>query len=419
MALPPHFLDGAQPESHGVGLNLIPGDPPTFQVELQRAPDVSGSPGTWVTIQQLPPIRAATVFVDLLPADNTYRHYRWRHIGPGYDPSPFWSPVIKAKPERLEGAAATGGLISLYPLRREKPMNDGKYAPRATDPIGALIAPDVKLVPENGVFEGGVTHRLYRHREEIVVNGPDADGDVTGITFAQTYQNAPMLMFKGGQYVTFSDTLGTSVKQRVRIQAFDITAGGFKSRAQITNPGATTPQSDNFATGTIDAQGETNDADLTPGGANDDTYNVHYSVTVNAEQELAEPGSEVQVTLILAIKTNDGLGGGWIERATYQYQAIANDADPSVTNSWSEEIKAIVVSGLGTNDDIRLEAKSFTVVTIGGSSGTGSFSAAGGDSAGGNPGAFAGVTYNTASDSVESAIPNAGDNVVWVAQEVT
>lgn len=295
-------------------------------------------------------------------------------------------------------------------------FDDGKFALLASDNIGSTADVGVKLVPQVGVYEGGVVQRLYRHREEISVLGADADGEVD-VSFAQTYQNAPMILPRGGQYVAFSNTLPGG-KQRLRIQAVNVTATGFRSRAQIASIGATTARDDDFpAADVLDAEGETSDADLTPGGANDDTYIVHYFTSVTANQEVAEPGSEVQVNLTLAIDINRQDGFGWIETATYIYNAIANDANPSVTNTWSHEQKPIVVTGLGTNDDIRIRAKTFSVVTIGGSSGTGSFIVRGGDN--GATDAFHGVTYNTAADTVESAIPSTGDAVQWVAQEVT
>lgn len=148
MALPQKFLDGNQPESHGIGINMIPGDPPTFQVELQRAPDDgSGGPGAFATIANLPPLPAAATYIDLLPLDNAFRHYRWRHIGPGYDPSPLWSAVGRGKPTRLEGPAAAGGLISLYPLRRDPAMSDGDFA-------AASATNDGKQIVKEGQLEG-------------------------------------------------------------------------------------------------------------------------------------------------------------------------------------------------------------------------------------------------------------------------
>lgn len=406
MSLPPGFTDGLQAESHGIGVNLIPGDP-RFQVELQRAPDNgSGGPGTFATIQQLPPLPAASTFVDLLPDDGAFRHYRARHIAPGYGPSANWSPVGRGKPVRLEGGAAAGGLISLYPIVRGKPMApDGKYALMAAGGSGVQADATVQLDPANGIKEGGIVQLLYRHREEITVYGADTDGEVD-VTFAQAYQNAPMVLFKGGQYVSFSQTLGTGAgaKHRMRLQAVNITTSGFKSRAQIVNTGATTAQDDDFpASDVLTAVGQTTIVTLNPGVANDDTYNVQYFVSVT----LSAPGADPNITLTLAIDTDDGLGGGFIERATFQYSRAS-----AGTSTWSHETKPIVVTGLGNTDQIRIRAKAFVVHDA-----TGSFIVRGGDN--GATDTFHGVTYTTATDTIESAIPAAGDQVAWVAQEVT
>lgn len=125
MALPPTDQDSFQPELYGIGVQLIPGVPPTFQIELQRAPDNgSGAPnvGAAVTIAQLPPVSGPTAYPDILPPDNAFRHYRWRHIGPGYDPSPRWTPWARGMPVRLEGQAGDGGRLSLYPLNSRETL---------------------------------------------------------------------------------------------------------------------------------------------------------------------------------------------------------------------------------------------------------------------------------------------------------
>lgn len=262
------------------------------------------------------------------------------------------------------------------------------------------------MEPTAKIYEGSVVYALYRHREESTVQGPDTDGDVA-ITFTQTYQSAPMIFFKGGQYVSFSQTLGTGAgaKHRMRIQALDVTATGFTSRTKIVNTGTTTPQTDDFASGnSITVVGNTAEVNLDPAGANDDTYTVHYFVSVTLSNPLTDPN----VSLTVAIDSNDGVGG-WVERATFQYNRAS-----AGTSTWTEEQKPIVVSGIGLNDDIRLRAKSFIVHDA-----TGSFIIRGGDAGGTNPEAYNGVTYTTATDTTESAIPVAGDQVTWVAQEVT
>lgn len=277
--------------------------------------------------------------------------------------------------------------------------------------IGQLTN-DGNAVNTFGVQEGGSTFKIYRHREDITITGPDADGDVA-YTFALTYQNVPMILLRGGQYVTFSNTIGTAVKQKLRLQVLNPTSSGFVSRAQIISSGATTPQANDFASGnSITVSGNTAVLTLNPGSANDNTYTVHYfvSVTVNANAT-----NFSTATLVLAIDTDDG--SGFVERATFNY-AVSPPAGapprPAATNTWTHEQQPIVVSGLVNGTQIRLRAKSFSVSNAG----TGSFIVRGGDAGGANPETFDGATYNTAADTTESAIPSSGDSVQWTAQEV-
>lgn len=410
----------------GVGLIIVPPRATTTNIpweggiEVQRAPDASGAPGTWGTIALLdhvPP--AGGRYIDLRPWTTAIWWYRYRPIRAGALGS--FSAAVSATaglfPRGTRAGWQGGDAAAFYAGVRGDPLSDGKYALMASDAAGGTADAGVKLVPSVGVLEGGVVHRLYRHREEIVVNGADADGD-TAVTFAQTYQNAPLVFFRGGQYVSFSNVLGTGLKQRLRMQPINVTSSGFISRAQIVAPGTPTAQTDDFASGNvIDAAGETAEVNLSPGGANDDTYSVHYFVEVTVNRGDAPDAS---ATLVLAIETNDGGGGGWVERATYIYSAFVESPSSSTTTTETHEIKQIVVTGLGTDDDIRLRAKSFTVEpgSVPGVDPSGSFICRGGDAGGSNPETYNGVTYTTATDTVESAIPAAGDNVTWVAQEV-
>jgi len=308
--------------------------------------------------------------------------------------------------EKVDGSGlespAASATVKMGTRKRAFILDDGLYILRAANPSGVLADSTVQLDPANGIKEGGVVQLLYRHREELIVNGPDADGDVD-VTFSQVYQNAPMVIFKGGQYISFSNTLPAG-KQRLRLQAINVTTTGFRSRAIIVNTGATTAQDDDFASGNeLTAAGQTAEVTLVPGAALGDTFNVHYFVSVT----LSSPGADPNVTLTVAIDTDDG--GGFIERATFIYSRST-----AGTSTFNEEIKAIVVSGLTSGKKIRLRAKGFVVHDA-----VGSFKIRGGDAGGSNPETYHGVTYTTATETPESAIPADGDQVVWVAQEVT
>lgn len=79
------------PVAVGISLLLNPADP-SYDFEIQRAPDVSGAPGTWATINAQVP-GATKVFHDSLPLDGAKRWYRTRHVGFGDTPGPYNDPV--------------------------------------------------------------------------------------------------------------------------------------------------------------------------------------------------------------------------------------------------------------------------------------------------------------------------------------
>lgn len=73
-------VEDAQYQS-GIALGLWAGDE-SLEIEIQRAPDVAGSPGTWTTIAIVP--GATTVFGDPLPATGATYWYRSRHVNGGF-----------------------------------------------------------------------------------------------------------------------------------------------------------------------------------------------------------------------------------------------------------------------------------------------------------------------------------------------
>ena len=309
--------------------------------------------------------------------------------------------------ERGDGSGAESSPVTAVTpkgtRKRAFVFDDGLFVLRAGNPTGIAAHSSVQLDPANGVAEGGTVYRIYRHREEITVNGADADGDVA-VSFSLSYQNPPLIILRGGQYLSFATAFGTGVNHRQRLQALNITTSGFTSRAQMLNAGVVTGQNDDFPSGNLLVNvSDTAEADLQPGGANDDSYTVNYRVTVT------NPDGSANVSVTVAIEINRQDGNGWITAASYGYSRnIAG------TQSWNSESKTILATGLGTGDDIRIRISSFDDNGIGGS-----FTVRGADGAGSNPDTRNGVTYNTASDTTASAIPNNGDQVIWVAQEVT
>lgn len=264
---------------------------------------------------------------------------------------------------------------------------------------------ELQLKSTVGINEGGSVQTISRHIEEGTVLGPDADGDVA-VTFSAAYQNAPVISFADLQVIMFNASLGTANDQVLRLQALNVTTAGFTLRAQNVNPGSTTARTDEFVAGnSLTAVDETVEANLDPAVANDDSYTFHYEVHVTA-LDLSVGGS---MSIVVALETNDG--GGWVERSTFNYSAVAVAEGGNVTNDWNHEQKAVVVSGMGLNDDVRIKIKTVTPTGAGGSFTVHGFNLAT------DADASEGVTYTTASDTAESAIPNAGHSVKYIAQE--
>jgi hypothetical protein len=313
------------------------------------------------------------------------------------------------------GSALNGCLAYLRVVKAialDFPFLDRALALRgstSTDPNGNVKS---GILPTVGILEGSSSYKLYRHREDVLINGPDTDGDVA-YTFANVYQNAPMVAFRGGQFVSFSNTIGTAVKQKQRVQVINLTASGFTSRAQIISSGATTARADDFPSGnTTSTVGGTAVATVTNAPANDNSYSAQYYVQVVVD---ANATNFCTATVTIAIDTDDG--SGYVERAAFGYSASPLSGPPpygSATTTNASESHAVIVTGLTATSHVRVRVKSF-VVTNGG---TGSFTLRGADGAGTNPETARGVTYNTAADTTESAIPGTGDQVSWTAQEV-
>lgn len=287
--------------------------------------------------------------------------------------------------------------------RRITTLDEATGASRAA----ASFTGDNKLDPMTGIDEGGALQKIARNLQWGTVNGPDADG-VKDVVFPAPFQAAPAVTFADLQLIMFNSLLGTAVSHVLRLVAQNVTRFGFQLVAQNVNPGATTAQTDEFVAGnSLTAVDETVGVNLDPGGANDNTYTSHYEVHVTA-LDLSVGGS---VSIVVAIETDDGGGGGFVERATFPYSAVAVAGGGSVTNDWNHEQKAIVVSGLGLNDDVQLIVKSVNKTGAGGSFNVHGFNKAT------DLDASEGLTYNTAADTTESAIKDAAHSVKWIAQE--
>lgn len=99
---------------YGVQMLIVPGDHNAL-VEIERAPDSGGSPGTYVALTAVRVPKSGMFFTDVLPNDNATRWYRARHATSGiYGSAGSYFTAFSAVPRILrddvmftQGAAST------------------------------------------------------------------------------------------------------------------------------------------------------------------------------------------------------------------------------------------------------------------------------------------------------------------------
>jgi hypothetical protein len=78
---------------YGCAVRLVPFNA-DFNVELERAPNVSGAPGAWTSLGVYTfPHNGPAVFFDLAPRAGVRVWYRARHVRTGWDPGPYHPPI--------------------------------------------------------------------------------------------------------------------------------------------------------------------------------------------------------------------------------------------------------------------------------------------------------------------------------------
>lgn len=130
------------PTKTGIVVGIVPGDP-SFEIELQRAPQSSGAPGTPVTIARLAPFPATGSFYrDLLPIDGAVYYYRHRHVRTGWTAGAYspWTRAATAQdmpiivplpiPVLADGSVTPDmigddGIVTLGPNGREQLIFNG------------------------------------------------------------------------------------------------------------------------------------------------------------------------------------------------------------------------------------------------------------------------------------------------------
>lgn len=324
MALPDRYAypvwGGEEDVSSGIMVGIPMATTAFWLADLQRAPDIgTNNPDTGNAVIIATDLflgRGASKYVDRLPVDQQRRFYRFRYVAPGYQDGAWgpWTVGIKpvrfdADPEQAEAAALSG-----YPIVRAIPMTDGEYIAQAEDTLGQTLPSVTKQ-------SDGVTARSLAKGHQ---QGTAQHGD--SVTFATAYQNPPLVLLKGGivyepRSGSWTTTYSSTLPQYIEQEALNLTASGFTVRARLRQKGSPTAQSDEFgASNALDTDGESTTATLVPAGATSDQYTIHYSVRIR----VTCPGSGTQSGgVTVAIDTDDGGGGGFVERLATAYSADA------------------------------------------------------------------------------------------------
>ena len=231
MALPAALQpNGAVATDFGIEVRITPANPPSYGIELQRAPDDgSGSPnvGAVVTIIILPPLRAGGAsYVDLLPPDDAFRHYRWRHVADGYDPSANWTPWGRGKPALLPAQLAQGGLIGVYPIMRALALTDGKYAVVAADAAGIKVDRPVGVDGAVRTLYTALTHLLPNGELEVWQSASQPHGFTVDTGDSSVAAKDTSVVFSGDAAAKFSFGAGGSAATWRGFATNDPTKGG-------------------------------------------------------------------------------------------------------------------------------------------------------------------------------------------------
>lgn len=261
------------------------------------------------------------------------------------------------------------GTVQLTVTSTQPPGASGTGVRNVTVISGSRVTPDGDALVRNAntAYSSNFT---ITNKESARTYGLVAVCSGSGVTNCSATPTSVTLDALASQPVTVSYSTQSGVS-----------TGTVELQAQLVMPAVNDFASGNSITGV----GGTAQVTLDPSGASDNTYTVHYFVSVTANP----PAERFNIcTLTLALETNDG--SGWVERAAFTYTSSTDSESGSETWNWPHEQKQLVVSGLGLNDAVRLRAKSFTK-----SNGTGSFRVRGGDGSGSNPETYNGITYTS------------------------
>ena len=396
----PIVPNGERIDLTGTRWEVQPGDD-AFGIEVQHTTDggVSGAgsaaTSAFVTIIELPAGR--TVFGNFQPLTTQRHYYRIRHVREGFIDGPF-STAVCALPTPFGGQDEPEFPRLVEGTRRLETLYDSD----ATLKSGTLI---VETDPRT----------IVRHPEGSVIAGGTTDGEIT-VEFPAPYESAPDIMLVPHQVISWNEGLSTASDHYLRLQNLNVSSSGFVLRAQNVITGALTARADNYpVANSLSTEGANTQESLTNAPSNDDVYNNHYSVVLTAENDLGTPSTQVtSITVKIRTASQTSSGASFLERVvkTYSCQQVGVGTN---TCTWSSEETSPAVTALDSSGAFRLDIKQRTD-SVGGGGGEVTATIHGFSSSGGDP--DDGINYNTASDTVESAIPSTGDGVRYFAFEI-
>lgn len=197
--------------------------------------------------------------------------------------------------------------------------------------------------------------------------------------------------------------LDSAKPERDYVVANNLTGSGFTTRAllhQRLNITLTNRSANGAGRTAVTTVGSTDSVDL---GASMPAYDDRYAVTVLAHMEAQGKYTSGIAELIVAIDTNDG--SGWVERTQISFELPYDTA--SLASDDADSGATLTVTGMGSNDDIRARAVSYTesalVLSSDWSMGISSSS---------------GITWQTSAsnDQYASKTPHGLDDIYWEAE---
>lgn len=127
---------------HGVVLRIVPGNA-AQDVEIDRAPDSGGSPGTFANIDRVtPPAKSGFLYVDVRPFSTATWWYRARQVGVGINPGSY-AASISTGVRRLDDEHLMSAIASEPTFARTEDLNaeavtEAKIGDEAVTPSRAL-----------------------------------------------------------------------------------------------------------------------------------------------------------------------------------------------------------------------------------------------------------------------------------------